>query len=87
MARHGVAVVRLLPLGRILLCAAVTAACIDFPSAPGGQPDVEGWVTRLRVQDSVTRVFVEESSTRSHNWVPLVHWRERIQSAPFLRNI
>ena len=60
MAGHRVATGRLPPLGRIFLCAAFAAACSDFPAAPEGEPDVEGWITFVRVQDSVTRLLVEE---------------------------
>lgn len=32
-------------------------------------------------------VFVATSPARGHNWVPITHWRERIQAAAFLRNV
>lgn len=32
-------------------------------------------------------VFVAPSPARGHNWVPITHWRERIQAAAFLRNV
>jgi hypothetical protein len=33
---------------------------------------------------NVPNVFVKASSANGHNLVPIAHWRERIQSAPFL---
>lgn len=32
-------------------------------------------------------VFVAPSNARGHDWVPITHWRERIQAAAFLRNV
>jgi hypothetical protein len=32
-------------------------------------------------------VFVAPTPARGHNWVPITHWRERVQAAPFLRDI
>jgi hypothetical protein len=34
---------------------------------------------------NVPNVFVQASAAKGHNLVPITHWRERIQSAPFLR--
>ena len=33
----------------------------------------------------IPNVLVERSIARGHNWVPITHWRNRIQTAPFLR--
>jgi peptidoglycan hydrolase-like protein with peptidoglycan-binding domain len=36
---------------------------------------------------NVPNVLVAASSARGHNWVPIQHWRERIQAAVSLRNL
>jgi peptidoglycan hydrolase-like protein with peptidoglycan-binding domain len=38
------------------------------------------------MQKNVPNVFVERSVAPAHNWVPITHWRERLQSTTFLRN-
>lgn len=35
----------------------------------------------------VPNVSVVDSPARGHNWVPIQHWLERIQAAPFLRSL
>lgn len=48
-----------------------------------GSP-TEGLSSRLRSK-RVPNVFVEESTPRGgHNWVPIAHWKDRIQGAQFL---
>ncbi len=42
--------------------------------------------SRILRGQNVPNVFVEGSSARGHNWVPITHWRNRIQGAPFLLN-
>lgn|SRR5262245_33535383 len=39
---------------------------------------------RLQAQ-RLPNILVERSIARGHNWVPITHWRNRIQTAPFLR--
>lgn len=38
-------------------------------------------------RQKVSNVFVAPSPARGHNWVPITHWRERIEAATFLRSI
>jgi hypothetical protein len=33
---------------------------------------------------NIPNVFVERSTARGHNWVPIAHWKERLQGARFL---
>jgi hypothetical protein len=35
-------------------------------------------------RQNVPNVFVERSTARGHDWVPITHWRERLQGAGFL---
>ena len=37
-------------------------------------------------QQNVPNVFVARSSARAHDQVPVAHWNDRIQGAPFLAN-
>jgi len=35
-------------------------------------------------QKNLPNVHVQRSTARGHNWVPITHWRERLQSSAFL---
>ena len=37
-----------------------------------------------KVDQVVPNVVVERSSAPGHNWVPITHWKNRIQDARFL---
>jgi hypothetical protein len=38
-------------------------------------------------QRNVPNVFVAKSTAPSHNWVPITHWRVRLEGSPFLQNV